>query len=116
MLIRRTALEPLRVNHARINADARRRLNHRLHRPVPEVLRHRVGNEENVAVTDGNIGIETAQHALQIERRNSAAALLLANEHGLCQRSILSPDPTPATGPARQSSSAQDRPENLPAG
>ena len=70
-----------------------RGLNHRLHRPVPQVLRHRVGNENDVTITDRNIRVKAAQHALQIQCCNSAASLLLANQNGLCQRRVLSRPP-----------------------
>src|SRR5215469_11009800 len=48
----RMALEPLRVNQARVDADTGGRLHDRFHGAVPEVLRRRIGHEEDVALAD----------------------------------------------------------------
>ncbi len=50
---------------------------------VDEVFGCAVGDEKDVAVTDGNVRILTVNHALEIERGEGASAFLIADEDGL---------------------------------
>src|SRR5580658_10007315 len=68
-------LKPLRINQARVERHANRGLDGRLEGPVPHIFGHRVGDEENVAIVDGKIGVLAVNHAAQVERGQCATTL-----------------------------------------